>query len=68
MYNKSLISIIIQIMQINMIIAGLLSSQNEANEIQYIAKIFTVKSRIRFIVRREEIKELLKREEKIPKQ
>ena len=55
-------------MQINMIIAGLLSSQNEANEIQYIAKIFTGKSRIRFIVRREEIKELLKREEKIPKQ
>ncbi len=51
-----------------MIIAGLLSSQNEANEVQYIAKIFSVKSRIRFIVRKEEIKELIRREEKIAKQ
>ncbi|MEA3458367.1 MAG: hypothetical protein U9R21_06775 [Candidatus Thermoplasmatota archaeon] len=51
-----------------MIIAGLLSSQNEANEIQYIAKIFSVKSRIRFIVRKEEIKELIRREEEITKQ
>jgi hypothetical protein len=51
-----------------MIIAGLLSSQNEANEVQYIAKIFSVKSRIRFIVRKEEIKELIRREEEITKQ
>jgi len=51
-----------------MIIAGLLSSQNEADEVQYIAKIFSVKSRIRFIVRKEEIKELIRREEEITKQ
>ena len=41
-------------------IAGLLSSQNEAEEVQYISKVFSVKSRIRFIVRKEEIKKLLK--------
>jgi hypothetical protein len=45
-----------------MIIAGLLSSKNEAQEIEYIAKIFTVKNRIRFIVRREWINELLSKE------
>ena len=43
-------------------IAGLLSSQNEAEEVQYISKVFSVKSRIRFIVRKEEIKKLLKNE------
>lgn len=48
-------------------IAGLLSSQDEAKEIQYIAKIFSLKNRIRFIVRKEEIKELLSKEEKITK-
>lgn len=47
-----------------MIIAGLLSSKNEAEEIQYIAKIFTVKNRVRFIVRKQWINELLKKEEK----
>lgn len=46
-----------------MIIAGLLSSKNEAEEIQYIAKIFTVKNRVRFIVRKQWINELLKKEE-----
>lgn len=46
-----------------MIIAGLLSSKNEAEEIQYIAKIFTVKNRVRFIVRKQWINEQLKKEE-----
>lgn len=46
-----------------MIIAGLLSSKNEAEEIQYIAKVFTVKNRIRFIVRKEWINEMLSKEE-----
>ena len=46
-----------------MIIAGLLSSKTEAEEIQYIAKIFTVKNRIRFIVRKNWINELLSQEE-----
>lgn len=47
-----------------MIIAGLLSSKSEAEEIEYIAKIFTVKNRVRFIVRKEWINQLLKDEEK----
>ena len=44
-------------------IAGLLSSLNEAEEVQYISKVFSVKSRIRYLVRKEEIKKLLKKEE-----
>ena len=47
-----------------MIIAGLLSSKSEAEEIEYIAKIFTVKNRVRFIVRKEWINQLLCDEEK----
>ncbi len=47
-----------------MIIAGLLSSKTEAEEIEYIAKIFTVKNRVRFIVRKQLINELLEREDK----
>ena len=47
--------------------SGLLSRQDEAKEIQYIAKIFSLKNRIRFIVRKEEIKELLSKEEEINK-
>ena len=43
-------------------IAGLLSSQNEALEIQYIARIISVKHRISYIIRRQEIRELLKKE------
>ena len=43
-----------------MLIVGLLSSQQEANEIQYIAKVCEVEDRIRFIVRMQKIKELLK--------
>jgi hypothetical protein len=45
-----------------MIIAGLLSSKTEAKEIQYIAKIFTVKNRVRFIVRKQWINEMLDKE------
>ena len=51
-----------------MIIAGLLSSQNEVKEIQYIVKIFSVKNRVRLIVKKEEIKELFRKEEEITKQ
>ena len=47
-----------------MIIAGLLSSKSEAEEIEYIAKIFTVKNRIRFIVRKDWINQILSNEEK----
>jgi len=44
-------------------VAGLLHSKNEAKEIQYIAKVSTVASRIHFIVRREHLRTLLKIEE-----
>jgi hypothetical protein len=44
-------------------VAGLLSSQQEANEIQYIARICTLKDRIHFLVKTQKIKELLVREE-----
>lgn len=47
-----------------MIVAGLLSSRSEAQEIQYIAKVSTVASRIHFIVRRETLRALLKLEER----
>ena len=45
-----------------MIIAGLLSSKNEAEEIEYIAKVFTVKNRIRYIVRKNWIDDILNKE------
>jgi len=45
-----------------MLIVGLLSSQQEAEEIKYIAKICTLEERIHFIVRMQKIKELLKQE------
>lgn len=45
-----------------MIIAGLLSSQSEAREIQYIAKVCVVTNRIHYIVRRETLRTLLRME------
>ena len=47
-----------------MLIIGLLSSQQEANEIKNIARICEVEDRIRFIVRTHKIKELLKNKKK----
>jgi hypothetical protein len=47
-----------------MLIIGLLSSQQEAIEIKYIAKICEVEERIRFIVRMQKIKNLLKEYDK----
>jgi len=44
-------------------VAGLLSSPQEANEIQYIARICTLKDRIHFLVKTQKIKELMEREE-----
>jgi len=46
-----------------MIVAGLLSSKQEVEEIKYIAKICILEDRIRFIVRAQRIKEMLKKEE-----
>lgn len=47
-----------------MIVIGLLSSQQEAEEIKYIANVCTLEDRIRFIVRMQKIKTLLKEEGK----
>jgi hypothetical protein len=41
-----------------MIVIGLLSTEEEAQEIQFIAKICTVEDRIRHIVRIDKIKKL----------
>ena len=46
-----------------MIIAGLLTSKGEVQEIQYIASVCTVKQRIHYLVRKEAIKKLLSQEE-----
>jgi hypothetical protein len=46
-----------------MIIAGLLSYQWEAQEIQYIANVCAVRDRIHYLVRREAIKRLLAQED-----
>lgn len=43
-----------------MLIVGLLSSKQEAEEIKYIAKVCDVEDRIRFVVRMQRIKEMLK--------
>jgi len=45
-----------------MMIAGLLSSKKEAEEIQFIVNIVKVKHRIRLIVKEIEIKELFNKE------
>ena len=42
-----------------MLVIGLLSSKQEAQEIQYIAKICALENRVRFIARRQKIKEML---------
>ena len=45
-----------------MLIVGLLSSREEAEELTYIAKICDIEDRIHFVVRMERIKQLLKKE------
>lgn len=47
-----------------MIIIGLLSTKQEVEEIKYIAKICKVEDRVHFISRMQEIKKLLKEENK----
>ena len=46
-----------------MLVIGLLSSQKEAEEIKYIAKVCALEDRIHFLVRMGKLKELLKKEE-----
>jgi hypothetical protein len=48
-----------------MIVIGLLSSEQEVEEIKSIAKICDIEDRIRFVVRMQRIKELLKKDKEI---
>jgi hypothetical protein len=48
-----------------MIVIGLLSSEEEAQEIQFIAKICTVENRIRYLVHVERIKKLVSEQESL---
>jgi hypothetical protein len=50
-----------------MIVIGLLSTQQEVEEIKFIAKICDVEERIRFVVRMQKIKELIKRDMELRK-
>jgi len=47
-----------------MLVIGLLSTEQEVEEIKYIAKICSLEDRIRFVVRMQRIRELLKKESK----
>ena len=47
-----------------MIVIGLLSTEEEAQEIQFIAKICTIENRIRYLVHVERIKKLVSEENK----
>ena len=47
-----------------MLVIGLLSTEQEVEEIKYIAKICTLEDRIHFVVRMQKIRELLKKESK----
>jgi hypothetical protein len=51
-----------------MLIIGLLSSKQEAEEIKYIAKVCDVEDRIRFVVRMQKIKEMLKNDQERSKE
>ena len=46
-----------------MLIVGLLSSKDEADEIKYIAKVCTLEDRIHFICRMQKVKDLMKKED-----
>ena len=48
-----------------MLIIGLLSSEKEAEEIKYIAKVCSVEDRIHFVVRMQKIKEMMKKEKEL---
>jgi len=45
-----------------MLVIGLLSTEQEVEEIKYIAKICSLEDRIHFVVRMQKIRELLKKE------
>lgn len=45
-----------------MLVVGLLSSKQEAEELKYIARVCDVEDRIHFVVRMQKLKDILKRE------
>ena len=45
-----------------MIVVGLLSTEQEVEELQYIAKVCTLENRIRFICRMQKLSDILKKE------
>jgi len=47
-----------------MLVVGLLSTEQEAEELKYIAKICDIEDRVHFLVRMQRIKEMLKNERK----
>jgi hypothetical protein len=48
-----------------MIVIGLLSTEEEALEIQYIAKICTIENRIRYLVHVEKVKQLVREQNRL---
>jgi hypothetical protein len=48
-----------------MIVIGLLSTEEEALEIQYIAKICTIENRIRYLVHAEKVKQLVREQNRL---
>ena len=48
-----------------MLVVGLLSTEQEVEEIKYIAKICSLEDRVHFIVRMQKLKEILKKEEEL---
>jgi hypothetical protein len=48
-----------------MIVIGLLSTEEEALEIQYIAKICTIENRIRYLVHVEKVRELVREQNRV---
>ena len=46
-----------------MLVIGLLSTQQEVEEIKYIAKVCTLEDRIHFICRMHRLKEIIKKEQ-----
>ncbi len=51
-----------------MLVVGLLSNKQEVEEIKYIARVCDVEDRIRFVVRMQKIKEMLKKDLELPKE
>lgn len=68
MYNNYYIYNKIKKFCIIMIVIGLLSTKQEVEEIKYIAKICDVENRIRFVVRKQRIKELLNKDYELRKE